>query len=253
LVAGKQEVVLMKRMMMLVLGVLAVGAVSAFSSAGASAAGLCAPTAEEHFHVCLFLSTTELELLESSTFSLLQEEGEPHELEIKFSAPLTVSCATGTGETTGEGELIMKTKVNFTGCTVTGEEGHCEVTNKEIESRELDGTLSLQTELESSEEGLRLDVLLSPEIVGNPLATFSIKSKTGATCLEATTNGKVTGEQLCFFLEEIEKDMEEHLLECPKSGSTLKYAGNESTLQTEFSVLMATPVSDASWSIDHDT
>ena len=84
-------------------------------------------------------------------------------------------------------------------------------------------------------EALRLDLLLAPEKAGSAFATFTIKSKTGQTCLVAQQSGLVLGEVLCFFLEPIETDEEETSLECPESGSSLNYGGTKAKLQAEFS------------------
>ena len=240
----------MRRMMMLLgLCVLVVGAVSAVVSSSASAA-LCTSTPEvEQFRVCLFLSTTELELLEEATFALSQESGEPHKLNIQGFFSLEIQCNEASGETGVVVELAMNGKIVFTECAVTSaDKKECEVPGS-IEAKEIDGTLSLQTELEGATEALRLDLLLSPEIAGNAFATFTIKSKPGETCLAAEQSWLVLGEILCFFLEPIETDEVEHLFECPESGSLLNFSGTPAVLQAEFSALMISPVSDASWSI----
>ena len=241
----------MRRMMMLLgLCVLVVGAVGAVVSSSASAA-LCTSTPEvEQFRVCLFLSTTELELLEEATFAISQESGEPHKLVVNFGVPLEIECNEASGETGVFVELTMNGKILFTECAVTSpaDKNECEVPGS-IEAKEIDGTLSLQTELEGATEALRLDLLLAPETAGNAFATFTIKNKPGETCLVAHQSGLVLGEILCFFLEPIETDEVEHLFECPESGSSLNYSGTPAALQAEFSALMTAPVNDASWSI----
>jgi hypothetical protein len=140
--------------------------------------------------------------------------------------------------------------MTYTECGITStNKTECAVTST-IEETEVVEVFSLQTELEGSVEGLRLDMLLRPKVAGGTFATFSIFSTEGHTCADAQENGKLKGEVLCFFLEPIETDELEHLYECPAAGSALTYAGNATTVSFEDSVLiLLTPTEDTSWSI----
>lgn len=242
-----------KLLKLLLMSMLVVGVVSAIASSTASALN-CVPKAEATtFRVCLFLSATELELLESATFALSQEEGSPHKLEIAFSSPITVSCSEASGVAGVFVETVEGATVSFKGCEVTSaNKTECKLESSTISGAEINGSFSLQTELEGSVEGLRLDLLLKPETTGGTFATFTIESVEGHTCIDAQEKGKVKGEQLCYFLEsgqEIEEDFVEHLFECLPTGSELTFAGKTATLEAEVSVLMTTPVADNSWSV----
>jgi hypothetical protein len=237
-----------KLLKLLMMSMLVVGVVSAIASSTASAAN-CVEKAEEKFRVCLFLSATELELLESATFSLLQEETSPHKLEVKTSTPTDLECSEGSGTAGVFVETVEGATITFKGCKVTSaNKAECEVPGEIIGSG-INASFSLQTELEGEVEGLRLDLLLKSETTGGTFATFSITSVSGKTCAEAIENGKVKGEQLCFFLEPIETDEVEHLLECPATGSELTFGGNPLSYEAEDSLLMSTPVAGNSWSI----
>jgi len=231
------------------MSMLVVGVVGAIASSTASAANCDFKEGATTFRVCLFLSATESELLESATFSLLQEEASPYKLEVLTSTPTQMECSEGSGTAGVFVETVEGAEVKFKGCKVVStNKVECEVPG-EISWSAINATFSLQTELEGSVEGLRLDLLLIPETTGGTFATFSITSVAGHTCAGATENAKIKGEQLCFFLEPIETDAVEHLLECPASGSELTFGGNAAVLEEEFSELMSTPVADNSWSI----
>jgi hypothetical protein len=92
-------------------------------------------------------------------------------------------------------------------------------------------------------------VFLETGDTGGPFATFTIESVEGKSCAIAQENGEIKGEDLCFFLEPIEEDAQEHLLECPSSGSELALAGTTAEFEAEFSILMLTPVANNSWSV----
>jgi hypothetical protein len=241
----------MKKAITLLMGIALVTAFSAVMVSNAAAALCTAEAGATTFRVCLFLSATELELLEAATFSVLQEEegpgGVPPKpiLKIEFAAAAEITCLTGTGTAGVEVELITGS-LNFSECTVLTP-ADCAVENpttKEvgaISTEKIDGTLSL---LSSGS----LDVLFVPLPPAVVFATFTIFGS-GGTCVDAQEKGKVTGSQLCVFLEPIETDEVEHLFECTPEGSSLEFAKNVSTLLGEWSVLMSTPTSDASWSI----
>jgi hypothetical protein len=241
----------MRKAITLLMGIAAVAAFSAVLVSNAAAALCTSEAGATTFRVCLFLSATELELLEAATFSVLQEEegsgGAPPKplLKIEFASAEELTCLTATG--TGGVEVELGTgALNFTECTVITPED-CAIENsatKEVgavSTEKIDGVLSL---LSSGS----LDVLFAPLPPATVFATFSIFGS-GGTCVDAVEKAKITGEQLCVFLEPIETDEVQHLFECTPEGSTLNFAGNVATLLAEWSVLMSTPTSDASWSI----
>jgi hypothetical protein len=233
------------------MSMLVVGVVSAIASSTASAQA-CTKETKETFRVCLFLgpAEAELELLEGATFSVSLESAEPHKLKVNFSVVTEIECTVANGEAGVFKEEIEGGVITFTSCALTSaNKTECELVGTEIKAAEINAKVSLQTELEGTEEALRLDLLFVPETTGGSFAKFSIGSISGFTCTDAVANGKVTGEQLCYYLEPIEADAEEHLFECPSSGSELKFDGNTGELQAEFIALMKTPTLDNSWSI----
>jgi hypothetical protein len=229
--------------------VCAVGTIAAVAAATASATN-CVAKEEEKGRVCLFLSATELELLEAATFSLLQEEGSPRKFEVDFTPTLAIECKGGSGTAGVFVEAIEGATETYSGCELTGvNKTACRLESGEIKTEQINALGSQQTELEGSVEGLRLALLFKPATTDDAFATFTIESTSGHTCADAQEDGKIKGEQSCFFLEPIETDEVEHLLECPASGSELTFAGNTATYEAEDSVLMVTPVADNSWSI----
>jgi hypothetical protein len=232
------------------LSLIAIFLFGAIASASASAEQ-CKFESGELFVVCILnAAETELELQSTNTeFEGTQEKEEPHTFTIKFTTPAVVSCSEGkttaTAEPISEGAklLLMKAKITFTNCEVTSAAAECEVLSTEgkageITTEPLDAVPSLAEEEEGTTKVKeRLDLTFSPES-GTTFATFSLDSKEGKTCVDATSKGKVTGTQLCFFLgtgQSIEEDEEQHLLQCNGPG-TLKYAGTESQLVTEFAL-----------------
>jgi hypothetical protein len=194
--------------------------------------------------ICREINTTELELVATGTWLVLQEEGTTHAFKILTATNIIVTCLTAEGTFTTEATLIMKENLAFTECIVESP-ASCVLGSETITSKEGEGvsTLALVLEPGGSEEVTRLDTLFSPEEEEGTFATFTLKSKTGETCPLAVENGKVKGAILCFWLESIEKDEVEHLNECTAAGSEsggLKFAGKAADLEAEFSVLMLT-------------
>ena len=130
----------------------------------------------------------------------------------------------------------------------------CEVATGSIATTELTAPLLLEEEEEvKGTKANRLDARLTgPEGL---LATFTIKSKAGRTCLGATANGKVKGAELCYFLEtgqNIEKDELAHLLQCVETEG-LTYAGTPADLTAEFEIVLAAPNAGDNWSVQENT
>jgi hypothetical protein len=228
-------------------GLVGVALVTALNAIGVSNA-LAVPLCKEEsgattFRVCLFLTTTELELLEAATFAVLQEESPTPAFRVEFVNALEVRCLTGEGTMGVEVELVSE-HLKFTECEVVSPE-HCAIegSGKEIgaiTTEEMFGTGAIVSG--------KLEVRWTPAPPATEFATFSIFSS-GGLCIDAQEGAKVTGEDICTFLETIEIDEPQHSLECKPEGSTLKYSGNVVTLSDEWSVLMLTPTSDASWSV----
>jgi len=210
------------------------------------------------FAVCILNAENKL-ILQTSTVlgEASQELEEGHKFTIKFHTPATIECSAGTAEpeleptATAPNLLLMKTTIKFTGCKNTSDEADCEVTSTEgaekITTTSLDGTPSLAEEEEGGVKVKRLDVTFEPES-GTTFATFSLKSKAGHTCLNAQSEGKVKGTELCYFLgtgQNIEEDEEDHLLQCVPA-ETLTFAGVNSTFEAEFLVEL---VSKKNWDI----
>jgi hypothetical protein len=241
---------------LLALAAVAVGAESASAANCKTQAGSLA--------LCREINATELELVTLGTFLILQEESSQRTLfRILTATNVIITCLTGEGTAESELTLIMLAKLTFTECTVESP-ASCELASRTIGPTEpIDGKLTLALELESgqTEELTRMDLLLLPEEQEEDIwLRFTIKSKTGETCPDALTNGKLTGSVLCFWLEELEKDEAEHLFECTASGSesgSLEFAGKADDLEDEFSVLMLTANGasheDSTWGIFENT
>jgi hypothetical protein len=233
----------MRNAIFLLMGVGVMAALSAVMASGALAVNTCVAESEAlTFRVCLYLSETELELLEAATFAVLQEEKssrapEP-ELSIKFATPAVVVCLEGEADMGVEVELMSEANLKFTECTVVTPE-HCAIAGGAITVSPLFGTAKVVSGT--------VDVLFVPQS-GTTFATFTI-GPSGGICIDAQEDDKITGEDLCTFLEPIQTPEPEHFLECTPEGSRLKFASSEVTLLDEWSVLMVEPTDDASWSI----
>jgi hypothetical protein len=233
----------MRKAIAVVVGMAVVPVLSGVIAANALAVPLCiAESGASTFRVCLFLSTTELELLEAATFAVLQEEEssrapEP-EFNIEFATPAMIVCLGAAADMGVEVELISEDNLKFTECTLSTPV-HCAIEGGAITVNPLFGTAKIVSGT--------ANVLFVPQS-GTTFATFTIDSS-GGTCIDAEEKGKVTGEDVCTFLEPIQTPEPEHFLECTPDGSVFKFAGKVATLLDEWSVLMVEPTDGASWSI----
>jgi len=250
----------MRKIRMLFLAMLAVLAVGAIASASASAAA-CSAAAGTLFALCIELAGV-LELQTVAAEFTGEQEGSPtvHQLLILTTANVIVECSQGSVSATGEPILagtgnetllVMKAKIIFKNCTTNV--AAC-VVDPTITTENLDANLSLAEELEGGVAVTRLDLLFEPEPPATVFATFSIKSKEGETCLGAQSLGKVKGKVLCYFLEPIETDELEHLIQCDEFGSSeLTYAGNPVDLEAEFTLKLVGTNAGDPWSIVEGT
>lgn len=71
--------------------------------------------------------------------------------------------------------------------------------------------------------------------------------------LIAMTNIRVVGEELCYFLEPIEEDAVEHLLQCTEFGSSLTFSGNAFDWIAEFELKLTGTNAGDPWSIIEGT
>ena len=249
----------MRKIRLLLLAVFAVLAVGAVASAAASAAA-CVPAAGTLFALCISLAGV-LELQTANAeFTGEMEGNQTHKFNILTSTNITLECSQASvsaiGEpilagTGNETLLLMKKKIIFKNCTTNT--AAC-VVDSTIITESSDATISLAEELEGGVAVTRLDVLIEPEPPATVFATFSIKSKEGETCLGAVANGKVKGKILCYFLEPIEEDELEHLVQCDEFGSSeLTYAGNAVDGEAEFSLKLTGSNAGDMWSIVEGT
>jgi hypothetical protein len=244
----------MKTIRLTLISMLSLMAFGAVATASASAAP-CKEAAGKNA-ICVELGA-ELVLTEVAPITVTQEKEVTHQFVIETSIPTTVTCnsatGTGSGKETTEDVIIEKVKITFTECVVSSDEVDCEVATGSIVTGELTSPLLLETEEEEAgKPELELDAHLTN--AESLLATFTIKSKAGHTCLGATANGKVKGAVLCYFLlvgQNIEVDELEHLLQCVRGGLT--YAGTAASLEAEFAIKLAEPNLGDKWSVQENT
>jgi len=249
----------MKKILMLLSGMM-VMAVYAVASAPAMAADPeCGAEKPNSNLYCLAFALlgaeTELELIKTAVFLLTQENGEPHKFVIETATPTEVTCTAGSGEATAEESgtttVVKKGVVTFTGCTIgSANKAEC-VVDETITTKEIEGTMSLQSEEEvAGKPENRVDLLLKAP--SGVFAEFTIKSKEGFTCTQAVSKGKVKGEELCYWLAtNLATDELLHLLQCVPGGLTFALTNSALTVEFEALLLSANGAAqeDDNWSL----
>ena len=188
-----------------------------------------------------------------SAFTGIKAPGTPALVVVLSSTPTEVSCAhgeaTANAEPTGTTVLVMKLVITVSECIVTSDEADCEVAGGGVKTEPIEGTTSGLIEVEEGgNKVLRLGALGKPESPATSFATVTIKSKSGHTCLAATTNGKIKGAEQCYFVEVIEEDAVAHLLKCTEQGSSLTFAGTPIDMEFTGEMKLAAPHLGESWS-----
>ncbi len=200
------------------MAVMVVGAVGSSTAMATFEEGVeCSQTGTGIPVLCLLTPLKEAKGTETFTSTILS--GSESLLEVA-SVEFHIVCKVANDEGTIEqpeplvkAPLFMKTKIKFKECEILNEGTaklgeKCEVTNKEIETREIDGE-PLPTEPQHLE--------FKPE-TGTAFAEISIGNKPGQSC-PATIRGinPISGEQLCILLANTE-DAETHVLDCLEEG-----------------------------------
>ena len=135
-----------------------------------------------------------------------------------------ISCTDGqfTGQPTSA-TVEAKVKITYTGCTVAKPE-HCEIGNPSepagtIQTKELSGRLV----------SLKL-VEFAPES-GTIFAEIEYKLPAGVDCVLHGKTVKFEGSQSCDWEPAAQTPAQDHLLNCKKTGSKLKFGGGSATYE----------------------